>query len=71
MRFNIPSPLSWILKLFFYRIDFDNKGEYTREMFINYQPYADNYYHKLDNDWRIHNISTYGGIITVWYFKPN
>jgi hypothetical protein len=70
MRFNIPSPLSWILKLFFYRIDFKDKGIYTRESFLFYDTYRENYYYKMDDGWRIHHLSNYG-IITVWYFKPN
>ena len=54
----------------FFRIDFTDKGIYTREMFLFYNTYRENYYYKMQQGWTIHTVSNYG-IITVWYYKAN
>ena len=68
---NVPNIHLWLIKLIFFNIDFDNSGKYTREVFISYHTYRENYYYKMQNDWHMHKLSNYLGIITVWYFKPN
>ena len=71
IEFNTPSLPTWLFKLFFYRIDFEGKGKYTREMFLFYDTYRENYYYKMQTEWKMHNLSNYMGIITVWYYKPD
>lgn len=71
IEFNLQDYCPKTLKLFFWRIDFNAPGKYTREMFILYHYYKENYYYKMQNDWHMHNLSNYLGIITVWYFKPD
>jgi hypothetical protein len=71
IEFNVNNTPSWALKVIFWRIDFDGKGTYTRDMFMFYDTYRENYYFKMFDGWRMHNLSNYMGIITVWYFKPN
>ena len=71
IEFNVISLPSLLLSTFFYRIDFIYKGLYTREMFLSYHTYRENYYFKMSDGWKVHNLSNYMGIITVWYFKPS
>jgi len=70
-EFNVSFVPAWMLTLFFFRIDFIHKGTYSREMFLSYHVYRENYYSKMRDGWKIHNLSNYMGIITVWYFKPD
>jgi len=71
IEFNINNIPAWAIKLIFWRIDFELKGTYSRDMFIFYHTYRENYYFKMNDGWKIHNISNYGIFITVWYFKPD
>lgn len=70
IEFNVNNIPLWAIKLIFWRIDFELKGTYSRDMFIFYNTYRENYYFKMQTGWKIHNLSNWG-IITVWYFKPN
>ena len=71
IEFNISALPIWLVRIFFYRIDFIHKGIYSREMFLSYHSYRENYYFKMNDGWKVHNLSNYVGIITIWYFKPD
>jgi len=61
----------WLVRLIFFRIDFTQKGNYRRKQFLLYNNYKVDYYDMMSDGARMHSLSNYFGIITVWYFKPN
>ena len=60
---------NWLVRFIFHKIDFIEKGDYERKQFISYDTYRKDYYDMMDEGYKIHSLSNYFGVITVWYFK--